>query len=137
MSDIHPALAAAQNSWKCVQTKDKAGWLALMSDNICVEDPIGVALTNPTGQGVQGKAELSAFYDTNMAESDIQVEVHESYVAGDTSAHLMTLRTTLPNGVRSTVRGIFTYYVDDAGKITNLRGYWKMSDMKFEQPGEF
>ena len=30
MSDIHPALAAAQASWKCAQARDKEGWLALM-----------------------------------------------------------------------------------------------------------
>ena len=134
MSEIHPAMEAARNSWRCVQAKDKEGWLALMADNICLEDPIGVAITNPTGQGVRGKSELSDFYDQNMATSDISVEVHESHVAGDTSAHVLTLTTTLPGGVKSTVRGIFTYYVNEAGQITNLRGYWQMSDMTFEQP---
>ena len=134
MSEMVPAMAAAKNSWRCVQRKDKEGWLALMADDICLEDPIGVALTNPTGEGVRGKTELSAFYDKNMAESTISIEVHESHVAANTSAHVMTLTTTLPGGVISRVRGIFTYYVDDEGKITNLRGYWQMSDMSFEQP---
>ena len=133
MSETYPALEAAKNSWRCVQGTDKEGWLALMADNICMEDPIGVAFTNPTGEGVRGKEELSHFYDKNMAESSISIEVHESHVAANTSAHVMTLTTTLPKGVQSKVRGIFTYYVDDDGKITNLRGYWKMSDMTFEE----
>lgn len=132
--EIPAALEAAQNSWRCVQSKDKEGWLALMADNICMEDPIGVALTNPTGEGIRGKEEISAFYDKNMAESTIAIEVHESRVAANTSAHVMTLTTTLPGGVKSRVRGIFTYYVNEEGKITNLRGYWQMSDMTFEQP---
>ena len=133
MSEIHPALEAAQNSWRCVQGKDKEGWLALMADDVCMEDPIGVAVTNPTGEGVKGKDGVSEFYDKNIAPSSISIEVHESHVAANTSAHVMTLTTTLSNGVKSKVRGIFTYYLNEEGKITNLRGYWQMSDMTFEQ----
>jgi steroid delta-isomerase len=47
----------------------------------------------------------------------------------------MTLTTTLANGVVSKVRGIFTYRTDDAGLITNLRGFWNMGLMEFKQPG--
>ena len=36
----------------------------------------------------------------------------------------------------SAVRGIFTYKVNDAGLLTNLRGYWNMDMMKFVQEGE-
>ena len=55
---ITPALAASQNSWRCVQARDKAGWLALMADDIVIEDPIGKAITNPDGNGVRGKAAM-------------------------------------------------------------------------------
>ena len=41
-----PALAASQASWRCVQAKDKDGWLALMTDDVVIEDPIGPAYTN-------------------------------------------------------------------------------------------
>ena len=44
------------------------------------------------------------------------------------------LETTLPNGIVTTVRGVFTYRVDDAGLITNLRGYWNMDAMQFSEP---
>jgi steroid delta-isomerase len=46
------------------------------------------------------------------------------------------LNTTLANGVVTRIRGIFTYRLDDAGKLTNLRGYWRLADMVFEQPSE-
>lgn len=136
MSDIHPALAAAQNSWQAVQNHDKQAWLDLMADDVCIEDPIGVALTNPTGKGARGKAEVSEFYDKHIAPATLQIETHESRVAGNESAHVMTLTTTLPNGVKSIVRGLFTYHLNDEGKLTNLRGYWTMDDMRFEQPDE-
>ncbi len=136
MSDIHPALAAAQKSWRCAQAGDKEGWLALMADDVCIEDPIGVSITNPTGKGVRGKAEVGEFFDKHMATSKIVIETHESSVAGDESAHVMTLDTTLANGVKTKVRGIFTYRLNDEGLLTNLRGYWTLADMSFEQPPE-
>jgi steroid delta-isomerase len=134
MDENHPALVAARNSWRCVQSKDKQGWLDLMADDICMEDPIGVAPTNPTGRGVRGKAELGAFYDNNIAPATIGIETHESFVAGPESAHLLTLTTSFPNGARMVVHGIFTYRVNEAGKLTNLRGYWALEDAKLTPP---
>ncbi len=137
MSEEHPAMVAARNSWRCVQAHDKEGWLALMADDVCMEDPIGKAVTNPTGDGIQGKSAIEKFWDTNIGPSNIVIETHESYAAeGNEAAHVMTLTTTLSNGVVTKVRGIFTYRVNDAGKITNLRGYWNMGIMEFQQPGE-
>ena len=135
MSEEHPALVAAQNSWRCVQAHDKQGWLDLMAEDICIEDPIGVAPTNPTGKGLRGKAAVSEFYDENIGPSKIEIETHESFVAEKESAHVLSLTATLPNGVKTRVKGIFTYRLNDEGKITNLRGYWHMGAMDFEQPG--
>jgi steroid delta-isomerase len=134
MNQSHPALIAAQASWRCAQSRDKAGWLDLMDENICIEDPIGVAITNPTGDGVRGKQAVAEFWEKNIARSQISIETHESRTAGMESAHLLTLRTRFENGVTSVVQGFFVYVVNDAGKLTNLRGYWEMDDMKFEQP---
>jgi len=36
-----------------------------------------------------------------------------------------------PEKLTSEVRGVFTYKVDDAGLITNMRGYWNLDVMKF------
>ena len=44
-----PALAASQASWRCAQAHDREGWLALMTDDVVVEDPIGKSVTNPDG----------------------------------------------------------------------------------------
>ena len=66
VEDLSPVVAASRSSWRCVQTGDREGWLALMSDDIVVEDPIGEAVTNPDGTGVRGKEALAAFYDANI-----------------------------------------------------------------------
>jgi len=135
MDEKHPALIAARNSWRCVQGKLREEWLDLMADEILIEDPIGVGPTNPTGEGLRGKQAAADFWDENIGPSTIRIETHESCVAGLESAHVMTLRTTLSNGVKTTVHGIFTYRVNEAGKLRNLRGYWTLDVMKFEKPG--
>jgi hypothetical protein len=33
------------------------------------------------------------------------------------------------------VHGIFTYTLNDEGKIRSLRGYWSMDQAKVERPG--
>ncbi len=134
MSDENAALAAARSSWRCVQQGDKQGWLDLMAENIVVEDPIGIAVTNPDGKGVCGKESLGAFWDRHMETTDIRIETHYSFSAGDESAHLMTLTTSFENGVKMIVNGIFTYRVDERGKLTSLRGYWSLDESEILQP---
>ena len=134
MDPNHPALVAAQSSWRCVHAKDKAGWLGLMADDICDEAPIGLAPTNPDGHGVKGKAAMDAFWDANIEPNTIRVETHESFVAGDESAHRMTLTTTIPNAASMKLNGIFTYRVNAEGMLTHLRGYWLLEDSVFSSP---
>ena len=135
MADLTPALAASHASWRCVQTHDREGWLALMADDIVIEDPIGEAITNPDGKGVRGKQAASAFYDTNIAVNDLTVSCEETFPSSSPNevAHILSLHSKFEGGVTSTVRGVFCYRVNDDGLITNLRGYWNMDTMKFEQ----
>jgi len=132
----HPALLAAQNSWRFVHAGEKAAWLDLMAEDICVEDPIGLAPTNPDGQGVRGKAAMGQFWDNNIEPNTIRIETHESFAVASESAHRMTLTTSFPGGASMKLNGIFTYRVNDAGKLTNLRGYWLLEDSVFSQPSE-
>jgi steroid Delta-isomerase len=46
---------------------------------------------------------------------------------------VLVLNSRFEGGLTSSVRGVFTYAVDDAGLITNMRGYWNMDAMQFEQ----
>jgi steroid delta-isomerase len=134
MNEDHPAMKVARASWAAVQSHDKQGWLQLMADDICIEDPIGIGPTNPTGKGIRGKGEVSDFYDKHIAKSSIVIVTHESHSVGNEAAHVMELTTTLENGVVSVVRSIFTYRVDDDGKLVSMRGYWTLADMEFTQP---
>ena len=130
-----PVVRASQASWRCVQSGDRAGWLALMADDILVEDPIGEAVTNPDGTGVRGKEALAAFYDTNIGPNQLTVTCEATFPSSSPNeiAYILVLRTEFPNGFVASVRGVFTYRVDDAGLITNLRGYWNMDAMEFTE----
>jgi steroid delta-isomerase len=134
MDPHHPALVAAHDSWRYVQAKDRERWLALMAPDVCLEDPIGVGPTNPDGKGIHGLEGAQHFWERNIASTSIRIEPHESFAAGQESAHVLTLTTTFPNGTKVIVHGVFTYRVNDAGKLTSLRGYWTLADAKIEKP---
>lgn len=133
-----PALAASHASWKAVQSHDRAGWLALMADDVVIEDPIGQAITNPTGEGVRGRAAVEEFYDTNIAVNNLTIECEETFPSSSPQevAHLMTLTSRFEDGLVSVVRGVFCYRVNDEGLLTNLRGYWNMDAMTFSNEGQ-
>jgi steroid delta-isomerase len=127
-----PALAASQASWRAVMAGDKDAWLALMTDDVVIEDPIGPAYTNPEGTGVVGKDGVSQWWERSVGLATITITCEETFPSSspDEIAHILNLRFTFGNGSASSVRGIFTYKVDNAGLLTNLRGYWNMDMMK-------
>jgi steroid delta-isomerase len=133
-----PVVTASEASWRCVQAGDKDGWLALMTDDVLIEDPIGESVTNPDGNGVRGKEAVAAFFDANIGPNQLTVTREETFPSSSPTeiAYILTLRTLFPNGFTATVRGVFTYRVDDAGLITNLRGFWNLDAMQFAQEGQ-
>ncbi len=126
-------MVASEASWRCVQSHDREGWLALMAEDVVIEDPIGPTVTNPDGLGVRGKAAVAAFYDTNIAHNGLQVTCEETFPSSSPNevAHILVLRSEFEGGFTSTVRGVFCYRVDDDGLITNMRGYWNLDRMQF------
>jgi steroid delta-isomerase len=135
---ISPALAASQASWRCVQARDKDGWLALMAEDIVIEDPIGKAITNPEGTGIRGKAAVEEFFDKNIATNNLRVECEETFASSSELeiAHILTLHSAFEGGLKSHVRGVFTYTLNEDHLITNLRGWWNMEAMVFSSAGD-
>jgi len=132
MSDTeHPARLASQRSMKAVMSHDRDTWLSLFHPDACIEDPIGKSPIDPTGEGIRGTAAIEKFYDDNVAPNRHEFEVHRSFAAGNEVANVLTLTTTLANGMTGSFDGVFTYRVDADGKILNLRGFWEL-DQLFE-----
>ncbi len=136
MAEDHPAMIASRASWSCVQRKAKEEWLSLFadSDEICIEDPIGVSPLDPTGKGLRGREAIVRFWESNVAPNTIEIDMRHSFAAGNEAAHLGTLTTTFPGGAQVTIEGIFTYRVDETGKLVSLRGFWELDKAVVTRP---
>jgi steroid Delta-isomerase len=121
-----PAHAAGRRSREAVRAKNKDAWLAVFADDAIVEDPIGPSTFDPEGKGHRGHHAISAFWDKAIANTDdIEFNFRETYQCGNEEANVGCIITTM-GGYRITAEGVFTYKVNDEGKLVALRAYWEM-----------
>ena len=125
MSSEHPARAAAQRSMEAVHAKDKQAWVDNFAEDGIVEDPIGASPLDPDGKGHRGRQAIAAFWDRQIAPNRVLFDIRHSYACGDEVANVGSITIVLPNGAVTLVDGVFTYRVDDAGKVKALRAYWE------------
>ena len=111
-----------------------------MADDVVIEDPIGQAYHQSRRQrACAARRRWRAFYDANIGPNQLQ-----GHLRGDVPVELSRRDRPHPGAAHSvperhrsaTVRGMFTYRVNDAGLLTNLRGYWNMDAMQFAKTGE-
>jgi len=131
----HPARDMAIKSMTLVEAGDGDGWLELWADDGVVQDPIGVSSFDPEGKGHRGKGAIRKFWDEVMSQAPITFSVRESYAAGDECANVGTVTIHLDGGSKAIVDGVFTYYLDEHGKLAALRAYWEQDKMRIEGPG--
>lgn len=129
-----PARRAAIASMRAVESGDRDGWLELFADDAFVADPIGPSPLDPTGEGHRGIQRIAAFFDTVICQATVRFAIRESYVAGNECANVGTITSTFPDGTSSVVAGVYTYRIDDAGKLESVRAYWEFDHMRFESP---
>lgn len=128
----HPARTAAIRSMQAVEAADRTAWLALFADDAVIEDPIGPSPLNPSGEPRRGVAAIAEFYDTVVAGGAVRFAIRESHASGNEVANVGTITVTFPDGNRSIVEGVYTYRIDDDGRIVALRAYWEFDQMRFE-----
>ena len=84
-------MIAARNSWRCVQARLKDEWINLMSEDVVIEDPIGVGPSNPTGQGFRGKSEAEKFWDLGPgAAESLLIQTDRSHASGSSRTSVVT-----------------------------------------------
>ena len=115
-----------------VEAGDRDGWLALFAEDAVVEDPIGPSPLDPEGSGRRGRAAIAAFWDDIISIGPVRFTIRESYACGDECANVGQIATTMPDGSRSIVQGVYTYRIDDEGRIVALRAFWEFDAMTFE-----
>ncbi|MDR7170738.1 ketosteroid isomerase-like protein [Nocardia kruczakiae] len=121
----HPARLAGRASQAAVRARDKEAWLALFAADGIVEDPIGPSVFDPEGVGHRGRDAIAAFWDKAIAPTEsIDFVFGDSFACGNEVAFTGLIRTQLGGHVID-AEGVFTYRVDDAGKIVALRAFWE------------
>jgi steroid delta-isomerase len=131
MNKDNVAYQMSLRSRECLKTKDKARWLAMWAEDGIIEDPIGPTVLDPDGKGHSTPAAREAFYDRNIANSDIEYIIHQTYTSHLECANVVTLNVVLNvNGKKYSqqVNGVFTYSCNAQGKLTALRGYWEFDE---------
>ena len=122
----HPARAAGLGSQAAVRARDKEAWLGLFAADGSVEDPIGPSGFDPEGKGHHGREAIARFWDMAIAKTDsIEFLFDDSFACGNEVAFTGKIRTTM-RGMIIDAEGVFTYRVDDAGKIAALRAFWEV-----------
>ena len=137
---LNQAQEASLRSREFVHAHDKEGWLALFAEDGVIQDPIGPSHLDAAGLGHSTPAQREAFYDSNIANTDITITIHQSYGVANECANHVTLNMKYDlDGKKYSqeVNGVFTYAVNAAGKLTALRGFWEIDEsMKTIKPVE-
>lgn len=131
MNKDNVAYQLSLKSRECVRTHNKAGWLGMFAEDGIIEDPIGKSMLDPDGKGHHTPQMREAFWDRNIANSDIDIEIKESFTSDLECANVLVLRMVIrAEGKRYSqeIHGIFTYKANAAGKLLALRGYWEFAE---------
>ncbi|RRO17544.1 nuclear transport factor 2 family protein [Saccharopolyspora rhizosphaerae] len=124
--DSHPARDAALASMDAVSRAAKDEWLSLFAADAVVEDPVGPSAFDPDGKGHHGREAISAFWETAIAQAErIEFSIDDSFACGNEVANVGTITTHLPDGSTMDAEGVFSYRVDDEGRIKALRAFWE------------
>ena len=124
------AREASQRSMAAVKAQDRDAWLALWSEDGCIEDPVGPSWLDPDGKGHRGKSSIAAFYDTTIATLDgVRFDITDSFACGDEVANVGTIHLSLPGGSTARCEGVFVYRVGDDGLLVSLRAFWEIDRM--------
>ena len=133
---VHPARLASWRSADAVLRGDKQAWLDNFADDAIVEDPIGKSIIDPAGEGFRGKEAIEKFWDKNIANMRPMFSLQHSICCGNECANIGTLTIQFANGMVTQLYGVYTYRVNEAGKVVALRTYWEPQDLKLYPPLE-
>ena len=109
--------------------KDKQSWLALFDQDALVQDPIGKSPLDPEGNGHQGIAAIEKFYDTVIANGDIEFTIIESIPCADECANYAQI-VNLVGDIKIETKMIVIYRINSNNKIESLRAFWDYQKME-------
>lgn len=124
----HPARKAARLSRTYYAQRKKKEWLDLWAENGEVRDPLGKSWMDPDGVGFATPEAREKWWDRNSDNLEFYYSMLASFAAGNSVANYESIIIVVnDNGEKSSFKceGIWTYSVDDEGKLTTMYGYWE------------
>ena len=109
--------------------KDKQNWLDLFAEDAIVQDPIGKSPLDPVGDGHKGKEAIENFYDTVIANGNIEFNILESIPCADECANFAQI-INIVGDVKIETKMIVIYRVNSDDKIVSLRAFWDYEKME-------
>ena len=109
--------------------KDKENWLALFDKDALVQDPIGKSPLDPEGNGHQGIAAIEKFYDTVIANGNIEFTIVESIPCANECANYAQI-ANLVGDIKIETKMIVIYRINSNNKIKSLRAFWDYQKME-------
>ena len=109
--------------------KDKQNWLDLFAEDAIVQDPIGKSPLDPVGDGHKGKEAIEKFYDTVIANGNIEFNILESIPCADECANFAKI-VNVVGDVKIETQMIVIYRVNSNDKIVSLRAFWDYQKME-------
>ena len=109
--------------------KDKKNWLSLFADDAIVQDPIGVSPLDPEGKGHKGIEAIEKFYDTVIANGNIEFNILESIPCANECANYAQI-VNVVGDVKIETKMIVIYCINSSNKIQSLRAFWDYQNME-------
>ena len=109
--------------------KDKQNWLDLFAEDAIVQDPIGKSPLDPIGDGHKGKEAIEKFYDTVIANGNIEFNILESIPCADECANFAQIINVVGD-VKIETKMIVIYRANSDNKIVSLRAFWDYEKME-------
>ena len=108
-------------SLSAVKAGDRAGWLALFTDDAVVEDPVGSVPK-------RGLADIRAFYAGALGFK-LQVALEGPIRAVASEAAFPFSVSFEVKGQRTTIRPIDVFRFNEAGRVVHMRAFFGPSDI--------
>ena len=109
--------------------KDKKNWLSLFADDAIVQDPIGVSPLDPEGEGHKGIEAIEKFYDTVIANGNIEFNILESIPCANECANYAQI-VNVVGDLKIETKMIVIYCINSSNKIQSLRAFWDYQNME-------
>ena len=114
--------------------KDKENWLELFAKDALVQDPIGKSPLDPEGNGHRGIAAIEKFYDTVIANGNIEFTIVESIPCANECANYAQI-VNLVGDIKIETKMIVIYRINSNDKIESLRAFWDYQKMEKQLNG--